>query len=85
VRADVAGSYQRGKFGRIQPDGLKVVSASDDETVRNWSVATGECEQTMQGHTNPVNSATFSPEGRQIVSAGGDKTMRVWDAAGAGS
>jgi WD40 repeat protein len=44
-----------------------------------WSVATGECVQTLEGHSNGVNSAQFSPDGTNIVSASDDKTVRVLD------
>ena len=67
---------------------VKVVSVSGnpfdsygDNAVRIWSVATGECEQTMMGHIGAVNSVRFSPDGQKIVSASYDKTMRVWNAA----
>ena len=64
---------------RFSPDGTNIVSASWDETVRVWSVATGECVQTLEGHSGWVNSAQFSPDGTNIVSASGDKTVRVLD------
>jgi len=38
-------------------DGREVVSASNDNTVRIWDVASGECLQVLEGHTNDVNSA----------------------------
>ena len=40
-----------------------IVTASGDKTVRVWSAATGECVQTLAGHSGAVTSAQFSPEG----------------------
>jgi len=49
---------------------------------------TGECVQTLEGHTDAVNWAQFSPDGQMIVSASGDpyatggsdNSVRIWNA-----
>jgi WD40 repeat protein len=51
-----------------------------DNSVRVWSAVTGECEQTLVGHSDYVNSAHFSVDGQKIVSASDDKSVRVWSA-----
>ena len=39
------------------PDGRRVISASDDGTLKVWDVATGECVATLEGHTDSVRCA----------------------------
>ena len=66
----------------FSPDGTRIVSGSDDSTVRVWDAATGRpVGQPLNGHTGSVTSVAFSPDGKRIVSGSEDKTVRVWDAA----
>jgi WD40 repeat protein len=72
----------------FSPDGQKIMSASDDQTVHVWSAASGNCEQTLTGHTDVVWSAAFSPDGLRVVSGGGnphnssgDNSVRIWSVA----
>jgi len=34
----------------------------------------------IKGHTNSVNSASFSPDGKKIATTSYDSTVRIWDA-----
>lgn len=63
----------------FSPDGARVVSGSDDKTIRVWDVATGLLLQTLTGHSNRIVSTVFSSDGMCIVSASYDKTSRLWD------
>ena len=39
------------------PDGRRIVSGSEDNTLKVWDVATGECLATLEGHSSYVRCA----------------------------
>ncbi|WP_438044913.1 TIR domain-containing protein [Sorangium sp. So ce128] len=65
----------------ISPDGQRIVSASDDSTLRVWDLATGQLLSTLEGHSESVKACAISPDGQRIVSASWDKTLKLWDLA----
>jgi WD40 repeat protein len=65
----------------FSPDGQRIASASEDETVKVWDSATGAVLLSFEEHSGAVLRAAFSPDGRRIASCGGDHTVRLWDVA----
>jgi WD40 repeat protein len=60
----------------VTPDDTRIVTASRDETIRVWDLATGD---PLTGHTNRVTSVAVTPDGTRIVSGSDDNTVRVWE------
>ena len=60
------------------PDGIRLASASDDNTVQVWDASSGATLLTYSDHTDTVYSVAWSPDGTRIASASYDETVRVW-------
>ncbi len=66
----------------FSPDGARILSGSDDKSLRMWDAATGQpVGDPMTGHSGAVYSVAFSPDGKELASGGYDKNVRVWDTA----
>ena len=63
------------------PDSQRLVSGSDDQTLKVWDAASGACLLTLKGHEDGVLSCGWSPDGQRLVSGSSDQTLKVWDAA----
>ncbi|KIJ41765.1 hypothetical protein M422DRAFT_255075 [Sphaerobolus stellatus SS14] len=65
----------------FSPDGKRIASGSDDNTIWIWDAETGEnVGEPLKGHTSSVWSVAFSPDGKHIASGSLDNTIRIWDA-----
>jgi WD40 repeat protein len=62
----------------VSPDGKVLVSASDDQAIKFWDLATGHNFRTVKGHGGGVRCITFSPDGRRLASASWDRTVKLW-------
>jgi WD40 repeat protein len=65
----------------VSPDGMWLVSASQDRTLKIWDAATGIERNTLSGHDSWVNDCSISPDGTWLVSASRDGHLKIWDAA----
>lgn len=80
---DGDGFIFKGHYGQINQvhyssDGKKLLTASDDCTIKEWMTATGKLLQTFSGHNDKVISARYSPDGQKIVSASFDTFVKEW-------
>ncbi|XP_012256260.2 F-box/WD repeat-containing protein 7 [Athalia rosae] len=62
----------------LQFSGNRIVSGSDDNTLKVWSAVTGKCLRTLVGHTGGVWSSQMS--GTTVISGSTDRTLKVWNA-----
>lgn len=56
----------------------RIISGSDDKTIKLWNVNSGECIQTLTGHSSCVSSVAVLSNDK-IVSASDDKTIKIWN------
>lgn len=64
-----------------QPDGRRLVSASNDGTVRLWDPATGRTVATFPAHKDDsVPVVALSPDGHLLAIIGDDGVIKVWNA-----
>ena len=52
----------------IRRTGKRILSWSDDKTLRLWDAATGAAIGEPMRHEDGVNGAVYSPDGKRILS-----------------
>jgi WD40 repeat protein len=65
----------------FSPDGKTIASASEDKTVKLWSIE-GTQLHSLKGHSGAVTSVSFSPDGKTIASASSDGSVKLWSIEG---
>ena len=62
----------------IRKPALHLLTASHDSSAKIWNLVTGECLQTLSGHTNVLESAVFSADGCLVLTVSHDYTAKIW-------
>lgn len=69
-------SIQSIEFSPVDPS--LVASAGDAQTIKLWNLQ-DNTSTTLTGHTDQINSVTFSPNGQLLASGGNDRVFKIWD------
>lgn len=62
----------------LQFSGTRIVSGSDDNTLKVWSAISGKCLRTLTGHTGGVWASQMRKN--MIISGSTDRTLKIWNA-----
>ncbi|MBS0265129.1 MAG: PD40 domain-containing protein, partial [Planctomycetes bacterium] len=71
--------HQAGVQGvAFSPDGMLLLTGSDDNTARLWDAATLKPLGPPLKHKGPVQTVVFSADSKHVLTASLDKTVRIW-------
>ena len=61
----------------FSPDGTRIITGSEDQTVREWDMDTGEGHTPFEGHEGAIKAAFYAPDGTTVWSAATDSKVIV--------
>jgi WD40 repeat protein len=63
----------------FSPDETKLATASTDNTIKIWDIATGREIVTLADHIAEVQKVEFTKDGTKLISSSWDRTVKIWD------
>ena len=63
----------------ISPDGKKLFSSSNNNTISIWDLETGKNITTLRDYWKIIYAFVISPDGKQLVSGSNDGIIKIWD------
>src|SRR5215468_7205492 len=79
LRRVLKGHSREVRVAAYSPDGTRILTGSEDGTVRIWDTQSGVELAALQPKAGKIESAVFAPDGKRVAIAVGDATARIWD------
>lgn len=67
-----------GRFISINKDCSLVALKGDNNSIMIYDISSGECVQTLLGHSDDIDQVIFSADNRLIVSTSDDGMVKIW-------
>lgn len=64
------------------PDDTLVLTCGNEEVIKLWDVALGECKHTFDKANSNFTACAWFPDGKRFVSSGCEKCIYIWDIEG---
>jgi WD40 repeat protein len=64
-------------------DSRRLLSGSDDGTLRLWDVESTQCTRVLKGYADSLYDLAWSPDGTKLASAGAQSVVSIWEVASA--
>jgi len=74
-------SGSRVNAAALSPDGRRILTANQDDTLSIWDATSGQLLTRFQGHAGLATIVAFSPDGERILEGSADGNAYLWDAA----
>lgn len=65
-------------------DGNRLLSGSQDQTLKLWDAVSGSLIDTLNGHQSWIRAVAISPDCQTLLSGSADGMLKIWRADGAG-
>lgn len=63
----------------MSTDNKFLISGGEDQTIKIWSLKTGQLIQTLTAHQGSISTLAISPDNRWLVSGSSDRSIKVWN------
>jgi WD40 repeat protein len=63
----------------FSPDGITLLTGSDDGIARLWDARTGKLLYTLRGHVAPLSNVAFSSDSKIVLTGSSDSIAKLWD------